>query len=962
MGAENPCIAKDVYDKEIEYITSRGKDRRDVEENLVGLALSGGGIRSATFSLGVLEGLKSLGLLKKIDYLSTVSGGGYIGAWLSANCKRAAQRKTAPQKPPADSVKRAAYDTASKDWLDKDTPWEQSIAHLRRHSNYLSPKLGLFSADTWSMAAIWLRNTLLIQLTVVLAIAMILLPPRLLIDLFIHWPQAGAWRWTSVVLFILAVAGIAGNQLRLNRDENIPFVRNKNWGAGIGASSICLGAAWWMGYQYDFDPFTNGPINIWVALPVALLLVIAGFYLLPVALKLLSALWPGSHPPKQINYTQGWVQIAVVAPMMAVAYLVAAILWGLSGPDSHLFKINSFRGFFLEAWEYWPLPLSVTFASLWLLSICSIKSRKGLLVALFAPIPAVLALHALLCVIMLIMHGWAHPADSRNAGGVWHAFIWAPAMVQSAFTLAIIILIGMMGRQATESVREWWSRLGAWLAIYGAAWMLIAVVALYGPKVAAIILDSGTWQGISLGGWLATTLAGLLAGKSEATGGASRGGASEKTAISTTLELVATIGPFVFIAGLLLGIATALHLIIVVNSGHDLPGIAALRSDHWNYLNNYSQMEVVWILAAAVGACLLLMGWRFDINEFSLNGFYRSRLARCYLGATRFLPGERNPQRFTGFDADDDILLADLRGAIGSPPAGPLHIVNCALNLGGSSDLALHTRHSASFTLTPYVSGSDYKSRDPFGVKAAKPLGYEDTAEYGGEQGQPTLGQAISVSGAAASPNMGFHTSPVVAFMLTVFNVRLGWWFPNPRKHKKSPSPLFSLRYLLKELFGGADDKSDYLMISDGGHFENLAAYELIRRRCRVIIISDAECDPELKFDGLGTLIRMCEVDFGVGITLNVDAIRPNPESNWSSRRHAVGRIHYGNGIPDGILIYLKASMTGQEDTSVLQYKAGHPIFPHESTNDQFYGEDQFESYRRLGREVAESTFATDTR
>ena len=205
---------------------------------------------------------------------------------------------------------------------------------------------------------------------------------------------------------------------------------------------------------------------------------------------------------------------------------------------------------------------------------------------------------------------------------------------------------------------------------------------------------------------------------------------------------------------------------------------------------------------------------------------------------------------------------------------------------------------------------------------------------------------------------MGYHTSPVVAFLLTVFNLRLGWWFPNPKQSGiKSPSPWFSLRYLVKELFGGADDKSNYLMISDGGHFENLAAYELIRRRCRVIVISDAECDPDLKFEGLGSLIRMCEVDFGTRITLDVDAIRPGRKSKWSGLGYAVGRIDYGDGIRGGVLVYLKASMTGREDSAVLQYKSSHALFPHESTGDQFYGEDQFESYRRLGREVAESTF-----
>src|SRR6185503_9026711 len=120
-----------------------------------------------------------------------------------------------------------------------------------------------------------------------------------------------------------------------------------------------------------------------------------------------------------------------------------------------------------------------------------------------------------------------------------------------------------------------------------------------------------------------------------------------------------------------------------------------------------------------------------DINEFSLNAFYRNRLVRCYLGATRFRPGERTPQNFTGFDDDDDIALADLSSG------GPLHLVNCALNLGGSSDLALHTRHSATFTLTPLQCGSSYESREQSGE--TQELGYVPTYTYGGTYSTPTL-------------------------------------------------------------------------------------------------------------------------------------------------------------------------------------------------------------------------------
>ena len=142
--------------------------------------------------------------------------------------------------------------------------------------------------------------------------------------------------------------------------------------------------------------------------------------------------------------------------------------------------------------------------------------------------------------------------------------------------------------------------------------------------------------------------------------------------------------------------------------------------------------------------------------------------------------------------------------------------------------------------------------------------------------GRVTLGQAIAVSGAAASPNMGYNTSALVSFLLTMFNVRLGWWFPNPGRKRWSQKrmPVFGFGYLLAELFGVADEKRNYVNVSDGGHFENLAIYELIRRRVRVIIASDGECDPDMQFGSLGNLIRICETDFGAKIDIDVSSIR----------------------------------------------------------------------------------------
>lgn len=960
MDETNPAGGATLSLAEHAHIAAR-RGVTTVGNDLAGLALSGGGIRSATFALGVLEGLKSAGLLKQVDIVSTVSGGGYIGGWLSANCLRAAQRKAslANKSPSAPDYPRVQ--DASIDWLDQKADWRESIRHLRRYSNYLSPKLGFFSADTWSMANIWIRNTVLVQLTVFLAIAAILLLPHLVYELFKWWPDSDNWRWTTVVLFITAVSGIAGNQLRLSTTADLPLLRKRSWPMALGVSLALAATTIVLARAYHFDAFTDGPVS-WVALPIAFLLVLTGFALLPLAARLVTGRVRRGQAHDQINYTQGWVQAAVVLPMLVTGLLMAAVLWGQTTgvhQSLELKNLTGFGAFVTNAWRYWPFPLSIALVSLWVLSFSSIErpwTTSKIAAALFAPVPAVATLYALLCAIMLVLH--RHQKQWAD-DGIWFAFTCGPALVLFAFSLAVVMLMGMMGRQSSEATREWWSRLGAWINIYGLSWMLVTVTAVYGPKLAAYVLMKAPLQLPVIATWLVTTAGGLMAGRSGSTGQVGNGAGMEKTTLQKALGLTAMVGPYVFIAGMFIGIATGLHLVLMSQSDKPWTTMAAVYTDHWSTMSAIKLATTVPLMGAIlVALCIMLL--RVDINLFSLNSFYRNRLVRCYLGAARFLPGERSPHRFTGFDADDDLCLGSLgsQGDTGgrkpdaAPPA-PLHIVNCALNLGGSSDLSLHTRHCATFSLTPYAIGSNYLSRDARGEKKA--LGYQPLSKYGAPDKRPTLGQAMSVSGAAASPNMGYHTSTVVAFMLTVFNVRLGWWFPNTRNAtvNVASSPGFGLRYLIMELFGIADEKSNYVMISDGGHFENLAAYELIRRQCKVIVISDAEADPELKFEGLGALIRMCEVDFGAVITLDVSEIRPAPHATWSTTPYAIGRVDYGSSGKSGVIIYLKASMTGHEDTAILQYKACHPTFPHESTANQFYGEDQFESYRRLGAAVA---------
>ena len=212
-------IPQGMKDQELRAIRATHRDDPPAERALVGLAFSGGGIRSATFGLGVLQALKEVDLLGRIHYLSTVSGGGYIGAWFSANCRRARQRGDWP-------------------WSSPKADWDASIRHLRRYSNYLSPDVGFFSADTWSMFTVWLRNAMLVQWTVVMAVACVLLVPRLLIPLFAHWYDYGDWRWIGVHCFVLAMIGVAGNQQWVSRDAPPWLMQASSWRYGVGLSVL----------------------------------------------------------------------------------------------------------------------------------------------------------------------------------------------------------------------------------------------------------------------------------------------------------------------------------------------------------------------------------------------------------------------------------------------------------------------------------------------------------------------------------------------------------------------------------------------------------------------------------------------------------------------------------------------------------------------------------------------------
>jgi len=281
--------------------------------------------------------------------------------------------------------------------------------------------------------------------------------------------------------------------------------------------------------------------------------------------------------------------------------------------------------------------------------------------------------------------------------------------------------------------------------------------------------------------------------------------------------------------------------------------------------------------------------------------------------------------------------------------SAPYHLINAAVNLPTSQHRALRERKSDFFLFSKHWCGSPATR-------------YFRTKEWRTNGDDADLATAMAISGGAVSSHMGLRSISLLTSLLTFLNIRLGFWIHRPTKKAFLEAPAFFC--LMREMTGIAmSEERQWLNLSDGGHLENMGVYELLRRRCKFIICVDGEADPEATFVGFMTMVRHAQIDFGIVIDAKLDELRPT-ESHPYGRSHAtLCRVHYPGddeaNLPagTGMLLYLKLSLTGNEPELIRRYRAIHPEFPHESTLDQFFDEEQFEAYRQLGIHVAEALF-----
>lgn len=873
------------------------------------VCLSGGGIRSATFALGVLTGLARHRLLGRFDYLSTVSGGGYIGSWLSAWMKH----EGAP----------AVHAKLGSMTGEKLQPDPEPVRHLRAYAAFLTPRLGMLSADTWTLVATMIRNLLLNWAVLVPLLLSVLLLPRLAVSVL---------RASMREAYVIGFLGVS-----------IPHVY---------VDTVLYAAGFVLGLVAISYVHRNRPRESRTPPPLARrtqeAFIVRCLVPLVLAASALTLAW---WAPQMMPAAAGGDAGAIIAPVRALGG------FALAGLAMHVL-----------GW-YWGLR-QLRRRGREVAVVAATGAIAGLMSAQLVHLVEVLARNSILM----------RAAGELLSGGFLTPRLYVTLAVPAFLALIMVgsqLFIGLTSGYTSDEEREWSARFNAWLFIVIVTWVAFHLVVLIAPPVIEHAWRQRSSLLYGVGG--ISGLVTLLLGRSASTPATAtpRGGAGGGWKDAARRMALATAAP-VFALALVAALSSA-NGQVVLRSACQVTGwcgeydrrVAAEDPVALLHPSDFTPPGVIALTMLALLAAGLGLGRLIDTNQFSLHAMYRNRLTRAYLRASR-PRDQRAADPFTGFDKGDDLPMGALWPAVrtgtregrgrdeGMPP---LHVVNQTLNLVSGRSLAWQQRQAASFAVTPLHAGSAFVGyRRTSNAGGAGPAA---GALYGGPAGV-SLGTAVTISGAAASPEMGYHSSPAITFLMALFNARLGWWLGNPggpgdRTYHRSCPPIGVLP-LVREMFGLTTDSSDFVFLSDGGHFENLGLYEMVLRRCRFILVSDAGCDPTASFEDLGNALRKIRIDMGVAIEFpeGIDIRSRDASSGGAGAYWALGTIRYslvdrpaGDTTPDedydGVLLYVKPALYGGEPPDVDNYARMSPSFPHETTADQFFTESQFESYRALG-------------
>jgi hypothetical protein len=1065
--------------------------------DLVGVAFSGGGIRSATFALGLLQGMAERGMLRTVDYLSTVSGGGYTGGWWTAWLSRKGRkprdlfpspeqneaerwgdrshardgvRKPAallPQEPAQEGAEPAPPPDASLSARQRDP-----IHHLRLFANYLTPRKGLLSADSWRAATVVSRNLVLTWLVLLpLLLAGVVAgqvyftfaadPDRNWLREFPVEYGAPAADQVRDSPPAAAAADAAALQARADlalqeaeaaaRAERVAVIQER---AGVAARPLIVLFIWmvlltlvWMVHGSRGGVWTllatvvgaGAAVAIgWVVYgtvrsdgggaggglePGWIFLLGAGALILlvicqAVPLSLLPS-WlrrKGGKPPPEdllrnrVVRAHGVILVAMVAlgAILALAGFSHDLVWYLFDPASGgplptwvkqtggwaavLATLGSmlFTGYMgapaggdMQDESRPRLPSRIVFAaapilSLAFLAIVAAVAGRRLISGLGHPEAAWdLVAPVTLLAIGLFLAFAIYESYDRSEGD-------PPAKSRHVQVAGIGALAGllfwMLGPDAAAlNLRQaaLWVVVAWGVLLLGLGWAspdgsarpadpATPRVTLRGRLTGMMTGESGhlVWGALllalAMGGWIVRMLVNPTIGSARHV--AARAGGPGAFDFPTAglmaprllLGLALACAAFAAAERIFLASERRRALALATTALVALSALALIPFLPVDAATIRYSLAAVIVMTLAL-AWVVGLGWMANPNMLSLHAFYRARLVRAYLGASNV---NRHAETITESAEGDDLPLRSVATcAVGAP----YPLINTTLNLVGGRDLATAQRSAESFLMSPLYCGSAR-------------TGYRPTRQYMG--GTVTLGAAVAISGAAASPNMGSQTpTAALSMLLALLNVRLAFWAPTPnRPFWRDARVRLWPYYVLRELLSQTDELSAYSCLSDGGHFDNTGLYSLVSRGCRYIVLSDCGADPQPCFQDLGNAIRRCRIDFGTEIDLRIDPFIPAKESG-AAAHFTVGSIRYTRAHAEalgwrepiteeelrGTIIWMKPALTlTDEPADLRQYAIQNPVFPQQPTSDQWYDEAQFESYRRLGMHTAEEVFAAE--
>jgi hypothetical protein len=914
--------------------------RQDVQENKqAALCLSGGGIRSAAFSLGILQVLARHGLLTQFHYLSTVSGGGYIGGWLS--------RWIAED--PEYNATNIENVLARKDEI-------LQVSNLRANSNFLTPKTGITSADTWTGILLWVRNVLLNWTVFIPALIFAVLAPNLYLALMTWLATLVPMPATALVLLLISSISLTIATWQAVRE--MPSHRE-----GDGPSSAAI--VWRIVV----------PLLLWAGL-VPLVLVIGGY--------------------KVTTFQMFGVSKPILFWVIVFSFIAKIAGYGIA-------SITNRRNFYLYLGNFatWVIVAAIATGALWLaVEIIDYLSTQ-------LPVKG-----------RLLMSG--ANLKEPVAAIVFALSIMGPLGASLAHLLLSTLYVGFRYADFQDDAdREWIARVSAVSVFPALLWAIFALICLFlplvfidndwllpmlGPTIERLVKVLGV-----ISGFIA-----VLGGKS-ASGKFDISNLAPKSISTKASEFVVRLATLFFIAFLFMVLAhvermSAEEFVRITQAHKEWSAIemrllvfltgfvpiyllwyfgsrktpvllrAVLVLAFFSAIGLFANAIEMWVtdqtdpigevlkaqgfIAAGLFLIISVASMKIDVNRVSMHGVYRNRLVRAFLGAAR---AERKADPFTKFDPADNCRLSELRAQ--KDKRRVLYpVINVTLNLVGGKNLAWQERKASSFIMTPLYCGSAALGSEVMSdAVASNPRkwtgAYIETQDYGGEEPDlddnkkagVSLGTAMTISGAAASPSMGYNSAPATAFLMTLFNVRLGAWLANPaaeiRREEVRAGPTSALKPLVIEALGLTDSKSANVYLSDGGHFENLGIYEMIRRRCRYILVVDADADENFTFEDLARSVRFAAIDLNAKIEFDSIKMKGVHQAKATSPTVAIGKITYAERPDDASwLIYIKPTYFYENaPVDVRSYGAVSPTFPHETTLDQWFGESKFESYRRLG-------------